>query len=119
MSDDTPADSAAEAPDPRLQWVPLVALPEEIEATLAAGFLENEGVQCVVESRNFSQEPTNLSLLGQYVLFVHEDQIDRAKSLLQDRLELPLETAESPNLDALLASEVEGPELEGDGREEE
>ncbi len=123
MSDDTLATGAAEArdpdgakPDSRLQWVPLVALPEEIEATLAAGFLQSEGVQCVVESRNFSQEPTNLSLLGQYILFVHEDQLDRARSLLQDRLELPLDAADSPTLDALLANEAEDA---GDEQEDE
>jgi len=88
--------------DPHLEWVPLVSVSEEIEATLAAGFLENEGVACVVESRYFSQEPINYSLLGNFVLFVHEDAAERAKRLLEDRLEFPVEPPQRRTLDELL-----------------
>lgn len=86
-------------------WAPVVAVPEEIEATLAAGFLENEGIQCVVESRYFSQEPTNLSVLGEFVLFVHEDALERARRLLEDRLELATDDAEPKRLERLLDDE--------------
>ena len=61
----------SEGNNARLDWAAVAGVPDEIEANLAAGFLENEGIQCVIESNYFSQEPTNLSLLGQFVLFVH------------------------------------------------
>lgn len=91
-----------------MNWVPVISVPEEIEATLASGFLENEGVQCVVESRFFTQEPTNLSTLGEFVLYVHEDSLDRARKLLEDRLELQEKTDDRPDLDGLIEEEAEG-----------
>lgn len=94
-----------ESTDARVKWVALAGVPEEIEANLAAGFLENEGIQCVIESNYFSQEPTNLSLLGQFVLFVHEDSLDRARSLLKDRLDLSKSEPNSKDLDSLLNEE--------------
>lgn len=100
-------DSAAtkEESGAQMDWVPVIAVPEEIEATLASGFLENEGIQCVVESRFFTQEPTNLSTLGEFVLYVHEDALERARRLLQDRLEIEAKTEERPDLDGLISEE--------------
>ncbi len=91
----------------RLSWVALASVPEEIEATLAAGFLENEGVPCLVESKFFSQEPTNLSVLGEFVLHVHEDAVPRARRLLEDRLDLSLHEPEGKSLESLLDQENE------------
>ena len=96
---------AAEESGAQMGWVPVVAVPEEIEATLASGFLENEGVPCIVESKYFSQEPTNLSTLGEFVLYVHEDALERAKRLLEDRLEIDAEAKDKPDLDGLIDEE--------------
>lgn len=100
-----------------LKWVQLTSVPEQIEASLAAGFLESEGVKCHIESRNFTQEPTNLALLGNYVLFVHEDAVDRARRLLEDRLELSVDAAQETSLGSLLRAEQAA--SEASAREEE
>ena len=98
-------ESTAEEGGAKMGWVPVISVPEEIEATLASGFLENEGIQCVVESRFFTQEPTNLSTLGEFVLYVHEDALERAKSLLQNRLEIEDGAKDRPDLDGLIGDE--------------
>ena len=103
------SEGSRDKPTARLEWVPLVSVPEQIEATLAAGFLQSEGVACNIESHFFSQEPTNLSLLGNFVLFVHEDAVERAKRLLEDRLELSVDPQEEKSLGTLLREERAAP----------
>ena len=110
------ASSSAKDKGAQMGWVPVTSVPEEIEATLASGFLENEGIQCVVESRFFTQEPTNLSTLGEFVLYVHEDALERARSLLETRLEIENQTGSRPDLDGLIEEEAEG--RSGKGEEE-
>lgn len=113
MSDQTKSDSAiGEESGAQMGWVPVISVPEEIEATLASGFLENEGIQCVVESRFFTQEPTNLSTLGEFVLYVREEALERAKSLLEDRLQIEDSPKDRPDLDGLIDEE------EGESEEE-
>lgn len=105
VEDGVAEDGTPEEGGAQMHWVPVIALPEEIEATLAAGFLENQGIQCVVESRFFTQEPTNLSTLGEFVLYVHEDALERAKGLLEDRLEIKDGQEPQQNLDGLISEE--------------
>lgn len=105
MSDRSKGPGASEEGGAQMDWVPVISVPEEIEATLASGFLENEGIQCVVESRFFTQEPTNLSTLGEFVLYVHEDALERAKRLLEDRLQIQDKAEKRPDLDGLIDEE--------------
>lgn len=53
------------------------------EARLIQGRLETEGIPCTVESLKFYAEPVNVGRLAELNLYVLEDDLDRARDLLE------------------------------------
>jgi hypothetical protein len=85
MSDShTPDDAAASGQGFVVGWTLLASYPTESEALLVEGMLQNEGVECALESRLFNQEPVSLGVLGMVRLFVREHDSERARHLLDD-----------------------------------
>ncbi|MDX1643528.1 MAG: DUF2007 domain-containing protein [Thermoanaerobaculia bacterium] len=67
------------------EWVTVRTLGTEEEAAIVAGFLENEGIRAVVESRRFHQEPANFGQLGLVEVKVPADEAAGARRLLDER----------------------------------
>ena len=66
-------------------WVEITSLPNEEEARLLAGFLENEGIPSQVEAVNSSELPVTFGKLGEIRLYVQQEQQEQAMSLLRSR----------------------------------
>lgn len=67
------------------EWITVRTLGTEEEAAIVAGFLENEGIRAVVESRRFHQEPANFGQLGLVEVKVPPDAAAGARRLLDER----------------------------------
>lgn len=67
------------------EWVTVRTLGTEEEAAIVAGFLDNEGVPAVVESRRFHQEPANFGQLGLVEVKVPAEAAEHARNLLDER----------------------------------
>ncbi len=81
-SDAAAVGSQSNADDP---WVVIQRIPDQFEATLMEGYLREAGIECVLETVFFSQEPTNFGLLGEYRLHVRKGQLEAAARLLEER----------------------------------
>ena len=64
------------------EWPILETVSSEEEARLIAGFLENTGVRCEVESLRFHQEPVNFGRLSEVRLRVPFEELEMARRLL-------------------------------------
>lgn len=53
------------------------------EARLIQGRLETEGIPCTVESLKFYAEPVNVGRLAELKLHVLEEDLERARELLE------------------------------------
>ena len=67
------------------EWTTVRTLGTEEEAAIVAGFLDNEGIRAVVESRRFHQEPANFGQLGLVEVKVRAEAAERARRLLDER----------------------------------
>lgn len=66
-------------------WVEIASLPNEDEARLLAGFLENEGIPSQVEAVNSTELPVTFGKLGEIRLYVSTHQQAQATELLRSR----------------------------------
>jgi len=64
-------------------WTAVATVGTEEEAALIAGFLASEGLNAVIESRRFNQEPVNFGNLAQVEVMVPGAEAERAAALLQ------------------------------------
>ena len=65
------------------RWVLLCRVPSPVEASLLEGLLEENGIRVVVENVYFTQEPTSFGALGNFRVHVLEDDLERARKLLE------------------------------------
>jgi len=66
--------------------VKLCTVPDEIEANLIKGFLEEEGIPCrLVSQVPPSVYPFTVDGLAEVEIFVRESDLERARSLLEKR----------------------------------
>ena len=70
---------------PGSTWVEITSLPNEDEARLLAGFLENEGIPSQVEAVNSTELPVTFGKLGEIRLYVPEGQKEQAMALVRSR----------------------------------
>ena len=61
---------------------PILVVTSDEEATLIAGALGAEGIEVVVDSRTFKQEPVRFGLLGNVRLYVAPEDEERARQIL-------------------------------------
>ena len=66
-------------------WEIVDVVGTEEEAALIRGFLESQGVTVQIESLLFHQEPVNFGRLGEVRIRVPDDQVGKARQLLEDR----------------------------------
>ncbi|HNZ97860.1 MAG: hypothetical protein GX178_03805 [Acidobacteria bacterium] len=67
------------------EWRTVEVLGTEEEATLVAGFLENQGIPARIESLRFTQEPVNFGGLSEIRVHVPADRFAEAEALLASR----------------------------------
>ena len=67
---------------PARRWVKAYTTFDESEAVILQGLLRNEGISCRVESMRLSQLPVNVGDLGEYQLFVHAEDFDKARKIM-------------------------------------
>lgn len=65
------------------RWEVVKVVGTEEEAALIRGFLESEGVACQVESRLFRQEPVTFGQLGEVLICVPAEDLQRARKMLE------------------------------------
>jgi hypothetical protein len=70
-------------------WEIVETLGTEEEAALIAGYLEAEGIPSAIESLLFHQEPVSFGQLGQVHVRVPAAELERARTLLEAREDLP------------------------------
>ncbi|HVS15592.1 MAG TPA: DUF2007 domain-containing protein [Thermoanaerobaculia bacterium] len=75
-------------------WLELTVVTEDAEARLIEGWLENEGVECQLESLMFTQEPVQFGLLGGVRIHVRAADHGRATALLE---QLKVASADAPD----------------------
>jgi hypothetical protein len=73
------------------EWISAATVGTEEEAALIAGFLDSEGINAVVESRRFNQEPVNFGNLAQVEVMVPAADAERAAELLEQANSAPSE----------------------------
>lgn len=73
--------------DPTGGWRVLRAVSTDEEASVLAGFLEAEGIECTVESINASQLPETLGDLAEIRVLVPAGRLAEAEKLLEGREE--------------------------------
>ena len=66
-------------------WVEIASTGGSDEATVLQGFLENEGIDCQIESLRFSMEPINFGTMGEVRVYVPAEQEQKAMELLRSR----------------------------------
>ena len=66
-------------------WVEIASTGGSDEAAVVQGFLENEGIDCQVESLRFSMEPINFGTMGEVRVYVPAEQEKKAMDLLRSR----------------------------------
>jgi hypothetical protein len=81
MNDET-TETAAEETDAEA-WKAAKIVGTEEEATLAVGFLNNNGVEAQVESLHASEFPTDFGLLGEVHVMVPPERLAEAQQLLE------------------------------------
>lgn len=87
-----------------LDWVAVMAVPNETEAALLAGFLDSEGIPARVVDRSFHMTPTvEDNELSPIAVAVPRDRLAEAEALLASR-ESEFPAAET-NEEALLTDE--------------
>jgi len=69
--------------EPGREWRELVSVSSDAEARLIEGWLENEGIECQLESLVFTQEPVQFGLLGGVRVHVPAAEHARAERLLE------------------------------------
>lgn len=67
------------------EWETVRVVGTEEEAALLAGFLEESGIPCEVESLLFHQEPVNFGGLGEVRVKVPADRLAEADRVLDER----------------------------------
>lgn len=80
---------------PEAERVLLATVMSGEEASLLEGALSAQGIDVVVESRRFSQEPVQFGLLGDLRLWVTAEQAEAAREALA-RLQSEPEFVETP-----------------------
>jgi len=75
------------------QWVEVVALGQDEQATLIAGLLQSEGIPCEVEGPSNHPLPENLGSFGISRVMVPPDRAEEARELLAARERESLEDA--------------------------
>lgn len=75
------------------QWVEVVALGQDEQATLIAGLLQSEGIPCEVEGPSHHPLPENLGSFGISRVMVPPDRAEEARELLAARERESLEDA--------------------------
>lgn len=77
-------------------WEIVETVGTEEEASLIAGYLEAEGIPANVESLLFHQEPVNFGTLGEVRVKVRAEDLERARTLLEEREDAPVDVSEEP-----------------------
>lgn len=85
------------------EWRELTTVTADAEARLIEGRLENEGIECQLESLMFTQEPVQFGLFGGVRIHVPVSELDRARRLLES-----LQRESSEALDAEDANPEDG-----------
>ncbi|MCL4838131.1 MAG: DUF2007 domain-containing protein [Thermoanaerobaculia bacterium] len=67
------------------EWQTVEVLGSEEEATLVAGFLENQGIPTRIESLRFTQAPVDFGGLSEIRVNVPADRLAEAEALLASR----------------------------------
>ncbi len=68
------------------QWVLACENSVEEEAYLIKGFLENNGIPCVLEAVKFHEMPVNFGQLSKLRLMVPKEKLAEAQALIQERI---------------------------------
>jgi nitroreductase len=100
------------------QWVVAWKGSVEEEAYLVKGFLENNGISCVLEEMKFREVPVNFSSLSKLQIMVAQEKLAEAQRLIQERssqVECPACGALNPEGD--LICKYCGQDLENDADE--
>ena len=63
-------------------WKKLKNASDETEAAIIRGVLEAAGVKCMVEDMRVSQIPLTIGKYGDVLVFVREDDFERAEQVL-------------------------------------
>src|SRR5262249_38396907 len=77
-----PETSATDAED-TVAWVCISTDHDEAEAYVLKGYLESEGIECMLENKTFHSQPTVATTLVN--ILVREDQADQARNLLHEK----------------------------------
>lgn len=68
-----------------IQWAVAIENSVEEEAYLIKGFLENNGISCVLETVKFHEMPVNFGQMSKLRLMVPQDRLSEAQALIQGR----------------------------------
>jgi hypothetical protein len=77
-------------------WRELTTVTDDAEARLFEGWLENEGIECQLESLMFTQEPVQFGLLGGVRIHVRAADHARATALLEQLRATSVSASEEP-----------------------
>ena len=75
--------------DPAMPWKVCHATAFEPEAHLVKGFLEHQGIPCLLESRRFEMDPVRTGSLGTIRILVPEEWVPVAAKLISHRTPRP------------------------------
>lgn len=68
-----------------MSWAVCYETPVEIEAHLVKGFLEHQGIPCLLTSRRFALQPLTFGALGEVQLLVPEVWLATARAMIARR----------------------------------
>ena len=68
-----------------MSWAVCFATPLEVEAHLVKGFLEHQGIPCVLTSHRFALQPLTFCALGEVQLLVPEEWLGTARGMIARR----------------------------------
>src|SRR5262249_55296771 len=66
-----------------MEWVRVLTDHDEAEAFVLKGYLESEGIECMLENNSIHFDPTTATTLVN--LFVRKDQVEQAQNLLHEK----------------------------------
>ena len=73
-----------------MSWKVCHATAFEPEAYLVKGFLEHQGIPCLLESRRFGMDPVRIGSLGTIRILVPEELVPVASKLISHRTRRPI-----------------------------
>ncbi len=79
-----------------MPWKVCHATAFEPEAHLVKGFLEHQGIPCLLESRRFAMDPVRTGSLGTIRILVPEEWVPVAAKLISHRTPRPRRQPEAP-----------------------